>query len=54
SKALLRRLVPATCDHQSSMLQDLERGKRTEIDALNGKIWSYARHSVSPRLSTRL
>ena len=28
-----RRLVPATADHRSSMLQDLERGRRTEIDA---------------------
>jgi 2-dehydropantoate 2-reductase len=37
------KLVPKTYDHQSSMLQDLERGKRTEIDALNGKIWSYGR-----------
>ncbi|MFQ5541968.1 MAG: ketopantoate reductase family protein [Candidatus Binatia bacterium] len=35
------KLLPATYDHQSSMLQDLERGRRTEIDALNGKIWRY-------------
>jgi 2-dehydropantoate 2-reductase len=42
-KLFYEKLVPKTCDHQSSMLQDLERGKRTEIDALNGKIWSYAR-----------
>ncbi len=34
-------LLPSTYDHQSSMLQDLERGRRTEIDALNGKIWRY-------------
>jgi len=32
------RLVPATADHRSSMLQDIERGRPTEIDALNGEI----------------
>ncbi len=35
------KLLPATYDHQSSMLQDLERRRRTEINALNGKIWTY-------------
>jgi 2-dehydropantoate 2-reductase len=33
------RLLPPTYDHRSSMLQDLERGRRTEIDAINGRIW---------------
>jgi 2-dehydropantoate 2-reductase len=32
------RLVPSTADHRSSMLQDLERGKPTEIDAICGEI----------------
>ena len=32
------RQVPATYDHHPSMLQDLQAGKRTEIDALNGAI----------------
>jgi 2-dehydropantoate 2-reductase len=32
------RLVPATAAHRSSMLQDLERGRRTEIDAINGAV----------------
>jgi len=31
-----RDLVPPTARHRSSMLQDLERGRRTEIDAING------------------
>jgi 2-dehydropantoate 2-reductase len=35
------KLLPATYDHQSSMLQDLERGRRTEINVLNGKILKY-------------
>lgn len=36
------RLVPATFDHRSSMLQDLERRRRTEIDAINGAVWRRA------------
>ncbi len=32
------RLVPATAGHRSSMLQDLERGRRTEVDAINGYV----------------
>lgn len=32
------RLVPATFDHRPSMLQDLEAGRRTEIDAINGEV----------------
>jgi 2-dehydropantoate 2-reductase len=30
--------IPATYAHKPSMLQDLESGKRTEIDALNGAL----------------
>ena len=36
------RLVPSTADHRSSMLQDLERGRPTEIDAINGYVASRA------------
>ena len=37
------RLVPATARHRSSMLQDIERGRPTEIEAINGCIWTYGR-----------
>ncbi len=30
--------LPATSDHRSSMLQDLERGRKTEIGFLNGAV----------------
>ena len=36
-------LVPKTFDHHPSMLQDIRRGKRTEIDSLNGAIAAYGR-----------
>ena len=39
--AFYGRLVPSTAEHRSSMLQDLERGRPTEIDAING--WVAAR-----------
>ena len=42
------RLVPTTAHHRSSMLQDLERGRRTEIDAINGCIWRYGREAGIP------
>ncbi len=32
------RLVPATAGHRSSMLQDIERGRPTEIDAISGQV----------------
>lgn len=36
------RLVPDTAEHESSMLQDITAGKRTEIDALNGAVLKLA------------
>jgi len=30
--------IPATAEHRASMLQDIEAGRKTEIDALNGVI----------------
>lgn len=37
-RLFFRRLVPATYDHHPSMLQDLRKGRSTEIDALNGAL----------------
>jgi 2-dehydropantoate 2-reductase len=37
-EAFYGRLVPATAGHRSSMLQDIERGRPTEIEAINGEI----------------
>lgn len=38
SAFLKERLIPSTASHFPSMLQDLRRGKKTEIAALNGAI----------------
>ena len=35
---LVRKVAISTKDNRSSMLQDIERGKRTEIDFINGAI----------------
>ncbi|MHC4249338.1 MAG: ketopantoate reductase family protein [Planctomycetota bacterium] len=37
-EVLASRQLPDTAAHRSSMLQDLERGRRTEIDHLNGAV----------------
>ncbi|HNV85946.1 MAG TPA: ketopantoate reductase family protein [Candidatus Omnitrophota bacterium] len=44
-RLLFGRLIPATYAHHPSMLQDLRRGRRTEIDALNGAICRLGRES---------
>jgi 2-dehydropantoate 2-reductase len=38
TKLLFTTLIPRTFDHHPSMLQDILRHKRTEIDALNGAV----------------
>lgn len=40
-------LLPPTRDHRSSMQEDIEQGRRTEIDALNGAVARLGRtHSI--------
>ncbi|MDF9409431.1 MAG: 2-dehydropantoate 2-reductase [Pelotomaculum sp. PtaB.Bin013] len=42
------KLIPATASHHPSMLQDIQRGRRTEIDALNGAVVEMGKkHGVS-------
>ncbi len=45
---LFGRLIPDTYAHHASMLQDVRRGKKTEIDALNGAIASLGRETGAP------
>ena len=35
---LVRKLIPDTAAHHASMLQDVQRGRPTEIDAMNGAV----------------
>ncbi len=54
----IERIVARTADNKTSMLQDLERGVRTEVDAMNGIIVARgAKHDVQTpwnRLMLRL
>jgi 2-dehydropantoate 2-reductase len=45
---LFGRLIPDTYAHHASMLQDVMRGKKTEIDALNGAIASLGEETGIP------
>ena len=45
---LVNRLIPVTAAHYPSMLRDLERGRRTEIEALNGAIGRFGRERGVP------
>ena len=40
---MVQQLIPSTAAHFPSMLQDLKRGNKTDIDALNGAIVRYAK-----------
>ncbi len=42
-RVFYNKLVPRTYDHHPSMLRDLFRGRRTEIDALNGAVAALGR-----------
>ncbi len=44
----LERLVPPTAAHYPSMLQDLQQGRQTEIEALNAAICRYGGHYHLP------
>jgi len=48
AQILFDELIPRTWDHPPSMLQDINRGKRTEINALNGYIVQLAREHNRP------
>ncbi|MEA2101468.1 MAG: ketopantoate reductase family protein [Thermodesulfobacteriota bacterium] len=45
---LLEEQLPPTASHRSSMLQDLDMGRPTEINALNGAICAYGRQYGVP------
>jgi len=46
-RTLFDELIPRTYDHLPSMLQDINRGKKTEIESLNGYIVTLAqKHNV--------
>lgn len=48
SRDFYEKLLPPTGDHRPSMLRDIERGRRTEIEALNGMIVRYGRREGIP------
>lgn len=51
----LWRVVRATSDNRSSMLQDLDRGRRTEIDSISGAILEIGRRrGLSLPATTRI
>lgn len=48
-------LLPSTAAHESSMLQDLRAGRRTEVDAISGAVVALGRHhDVSTPLNEAL
>ncbi len=47
-RAFYRRMLPPTSGHESSMLQSIRAGQRTEIEALNGAIVALGRrHGIA-------
>ncbi len=50
-----KRVVERTADNKSSMLQDIEKGKRTEIDSINGAVVRVGeKHNVDTPLNRTL
>lgn len=47
-KLFYSKLVPRTYHHHPSMLQDLQKGKRTEIESLNGAIERWGKQKKIP------
>lgn len=47
-------LLPPTRLHRSSMQEDIEQGRRTEIDALNGAVWRVGSEAGIPTPSNEL
>ena len=47
-EAFYSAMLPPTEAHESSMLQDIRSGARTEIDALNGAVVALARKDSIP------
>jgi 2-dehydropantoate 2-reductase len=43
-EAFYTQMVPTTAQHHASMLQDIQRGRKTEIDALNGAVVKLGNH----------
>ena len=49
--AFYGKMVPDTFNHRSSTLQDIEKGRKTEIDTLNGCVLRIGRKHGVPTLT---
>ncbi|MBN1289033.1 MAG: ketopantoate reductase family protein [Actinobacteria bacterium] len=48
-------LLPPTREHRSSMQEDILKGRRTEIDALNGAVWNLGlKHGIKTPVNETL
>ena len=50
----VEKVIRATAENRSSMLQDLENGKRTEIDAINGAICNMSPDPKMVKVNARM
>jgi 2-dehydropantoate 2-reductase len=53
-RAELERVLERTADNRSSMLQDVERGRPTEVEAINGAVVRHAETHAIPAPVNRL